>query len=104
MKKLLCFTAFASLLASATPAFAIIDNNRTISRVGVQNSNSSAYVQFTVAPSATCSFNTLYIAVNTDAGRANYALLLTAQATGQPIVRVDYTVTGTTCTINLIEI
>ncbi len=102
MKKLLCSIACAFLFTS--PAWAVIDANRTISRVGVQNTNSTAYVQFTVAPSGGCNYDILYVSLTTDAGRANYALLLTAQANRSTIKRVDYSVSSGTCTINLIEI
>ncbi|EQB11670.1 hypothetical protein [Sphingobium lactosutens] len=95
--------ALAGFLMSS-PALAVIDSNRTISRVGVQGSNSTAYVQFTVAPSAGCNYDTLYISLTTDAGRAIYSLLLTADASGNIINRVDYLISNGTCTINLIEI
>lgn len=95
---------------SLLPAIAVISSsamatseyNKSIAHVGTQGS--TAYVIFTVAPSAGCNYSDIYLDLTTDAGKASYSLLITAYSSSRPISRVDYTkATDGTCTLDLVE-
>jgi hypothetical protein len=91
------------LAVLSSPAMATTEYNKTIVHVGAQGSN--GYVIFSVPPTADCSWGNVYLNITTDAGRAYYALLLTAYTSNRPISRIDYTkdANSGTCTVDLIE-
>ena len=99
MRKIATCVALATLLSA--PALAIAESGKTISHVGVQSGQ--AYVMFTVPPSGGCSFNDIYLDINTDAGKAYYTLLVTAYSQGKPLSRIDYHNSSGTCYVDLVE-
>lgn len=83
------------------PASATSESNKIIAHLGAQGL--VAYTIFTVPPIVSCAYDTLYVDITTDSGKSYYAILLTAYSTGRVLSRVDYTNTGGTCYINLVE-
>ena len=78
-------------LLTVSSAFAASDSNKTIQQVGVQN-NGYGYVIFNEPLSVSCQFGLVYIQdVSTATGKAMLAVLLSAQAAGKQITRLDYT-------------
>lgn len=109
MKKFISVVAALLVSFAASSAFAgnIIDNNRTITKLGTQFG--SAYIAFSPALSLPggCLFDIVYIAdLSTAAGKAYYATLLTAYSQGKPVSRVDYNnaSSGGQCFVTLIEV
>lgn len=89
MKLVLLPSAVAIAFAFTTPAFANDDFDRTIDRIGIQFN--SAFVVFKEGLSAPCG------AVNTGSlsdsqGKAMYATLLTAKASGGKVFHIGYAV------------
>ena len=96
----------ALALLAATQAVAdtyISDTNRTISRLGVQGSN--AYFGVKEGFSVACRWGNVYVDITTDFGKAAYANLLAAKASGRVLSRVDYNQTvSADCTLAIVEI
>ena len=97
---IMCVGAIA-LLASA--ASAATDTDRAIAHVGAQDT-ANGYISFTIPTSTTCPYNNLYIDLTSDAGKSYFALAMTAWATGRHISRIDYTLTGGVCHVQLLEL
>ena len=90
-------------LMIATPSMAASDSNVTVTSVGSQGG--TAYIQTSTTASNGCPFQTIYIDVSTESGRAMFAIALTARASGRPIARIDYTGGGSaTCVATLIQL
>jgi hypothetical protein len=94
--------AFLGLMV-ATPSMAASDSNVTVTSVGSQGG--TAYIQTSTTASNGCPFQTIYIDVSTESGRAMFAIALTARASSRPIARIDYTGGGSaTCVATLIQL
>ena len=90
-------------LMVATPAMAATDSNVTVTAVGSQGG--TAYIKTSTTASNGCAFETIYIDLSTESGRAMFAVALTARASGRPIARIDYTGGGgATCVATLIQL
>ncbi len=90
-------------LMVATPAMATTDSNVTVTSVGSQGG--TAYIQTSTTASNGCPFQTIYIDVSTESGRAMFAIALTARASNRPIARIDYTGgSGANCVATLIQL
>ncbi|MET3650313.1 hypothetical protein [Dyella japonica] len=91
MNKKYMMLAGVTALLTVSAAFATSDNNKTIQQVGVQY-NGPGYVVFNEPLSVSCQYGLVYIPdVSTASGKAMLAVLLSAQAAGKPISRLDYT-------------
>lgn len=101
MKRFMAWLGATILLSSA--ASATTDTDRVVAHVGAQDA-SSGYIALTTATTVPCLYNTLYFDLTTDVGRTYMALAMTAWSTGRHISRIDYTVTGGTCRVQLIEL
>lgn len=101
MKKLLAFLAFGLVLSTASNAST--DYDRTITKIGAQGNNAYFYVSPTT--STACLYSVLYITdVSTTSGKSLYTALLSAQSSGNPLTRIDYSVGGDgKCSVSLIE-
>lgn len=96
------FRLLPILAALSGPAVATTELNKTIVHVGAQWN--LGYVLFSVLPSAGCNYNNIYLDTSTDAGKAQFTVLLSAYTSGRPISRIDYTKgTDGTCTVDLVE-
>lgn len=84
-------TAFAQSQAPGTP----------VATIGVQGN--LAYFSFSGADSA-CNWYLYYIDITTTAGKAMYSSLLASKISGLNLTRVDYTNSGGTCTVSLVQI
>jgi hypothetical protein len=99
-----------ALFIVCNSALAITDLSRTLDRLGTQGGDGGGNAYFSVVEplSLNCLFNDIYVDnIGTDFGRAAYALLLEAKATGKMLSRIDYTQSGgpgTTCTVSLVEL
>jgi len=94
--------AFIGLMIT-TPAMAASDSNVTITAVGAQGG--TGYIKTSTTASNGCAFETIYIDVSTESGRAMFAIALTARSSGRPIARIDYTGGGgATCNATLIQL
>jgi hypothetical protein len=82
--------AILATLAFSSSAFATEDNNMSISGVGAQN-GTYAYLQFTTPPTGSCIYNSIYIDVSTDTGRAALSVALTARVANIRLARIAYT-------------
>ncbi len=109
MKKFITF-AFALVVSfSASSVFALdaTDNNKTITKIGVQGNIAYISVTPAITLSGGCLFNILYVGdITTASGKAFYATLLTAYSQGKPLSRVDYSNggTGQQCFVTLLEV
>jgi hypothetical protein len=107
-----CTLLLSLSLASTASAQSTFDEfNKTIMGVGSQQAQQTSNGYLYVVEnwtSTNCSNNVVYIDLTTAAGRGMYATLLSAQAQGRKLYRVNYTATSsgnaTTCTANLIEL
>lgn len=96
---MMCVGAIVFLPSAAS---ATTDSNRSIAHVGAQGS--SGYITLTTATSVTCTYNNLYFDLTTDAGKSYMAIAMTAWSAGRPISRIDYTVSGGVCNVQLLEL
>jgi len=102
LKRLLLTAAFFS----STLALAVSESNKTIIALGSQGN--MAYVSLSPALTTSCPYNILYVAdLNTAAGKATYATLLTAYTSGGALGRIDYypnAAQGNRCDIYIVEV
>ncbi len=112
MKKLI---AFVLCVLASFSASAVIEANKTIVSMGVQDTNAvsssnavpQAYVIVSPAPALNCSYDVLYIKdLSTPGGTALLSVLQRAYSLSKPLSRVDYDRDGTSgqCFISLIEV
>lgn len=96
--------AFFSVLA-CTSAFATSESSKTIQQVGVQ-SNGPGYVIFNEPLTVGCSYTLVYLPdLSTSSGKAMLAALLSAQASGKGVSRIDYTqAADSTCTATIVSV
>lgn len=99
MRKLL---AFILACLAASPAWAISESGKTIAYVGV-DAGGYGYIHFTTPLTGSCAYDVVYAPSNTDVGRAQFALAMTARTSGTIISRVDYTNIGGTCYLSVIQ-
>lgn len=94
--------ATVSIMACMS-AFAASENNKTIQSVGVQAAGPS-YVVFNEPLTVGCQFGLVYLAdPSTTQGKAMLAALLSAQAAGKGVARIDYTQgTDGNCTATIV--
>ena len=113
MRTLRHLTCLLLAIGAAAPVFAATtadENNKTLVGVGSQvqgtGTSQTTMAYFYVAETWTlpCSNNVMYIDLSNSAGKAMYATILEAKATGTQIYRVYYGISGTTCTATLIEV
>lgn len=91
---------FSTILSQA--AQAAIDNNMNISNIGAQGNK--GYMMFSTSPSQTCAYQTIYIDLQTEGGKAMYATALSAHLSGKRVTRVEYSVDAGICNASLVEI
>lgn len=90
---------FLSGIANATE-----ETGKIISVVG-SNSSFSSHMRFTTPPSDNCIYNTVYIDITSEGGRALFSTVLTAYATGRVVSRIIYTKNAdNSCWAFLVEI
>ena len=109
MKKLIFIVAalMVSLSAGSVSALSIVENNKTVTRIGVQGNVAYIAISPAIALTGGCLFDILYIPDTSIAsGKALYATLLTAYSQGKPLSRVDYFNggAGQQCFISLLEV
>lgn len=104
--KFIRLSQIATLLLVSSSALAQnhVDTNKTINRVGVQFN--SVYFGVTEGFGTDCLFENVYVDGATEQGKLSYSLLLTAQASGKKLSRIDYhqPAPGEACTLHLVEI
>jgi hypothetical protein len=93
----------AATLVASTHAFAETETNKTIDRVGV--SGNLAYFTAVEGFAAACNAGAMQVDLGTPAGRALYAMVLTAKATNRKLSRIDFSVDAATgaCVVTLAE-
>lgn len=97
----LLFVAFA-LFASSVSADTL---NRvlTVDRVFSEGTNTAGF--YPEEPLTECQYQLFYIDLSKESGRAIFSMVLSAKATGDKIIRVDYTVSSSgTCTVSGLHI
>jgi len=100
-KILLACMAFGLCFPAA--AGAVSQGPVMIDRLGVQWN--SGYVDFTVPFSEPCLNGVIYFDITTDAGKGALSVLLTAQASGKPVRRIDYSTDSQgRCLIDLVQL
>lgn len=101
-KKCMMLAGMATLL-TVSSAFAASESNKTIQQVGVQY-NGPGYVTFNEPLTVSCQYGLIYIPdVGTAPGKGMLAVLLSAQAAGKPISRLDYVQNGDgSCTAQIV--
>jgi hypothetical protein len=97
--------AFIVASLSSASVFATTENNKTIQLVGVQG-NGPSYVTFNEALTVGCEFGLIYLPdAGSAGGKAMLAALLSAQASGKGVQRVDYAQAADgTCTASVIAV
>jgi hypothetical protein len=97
-------TLIAVLLVFPSIAFAQIDHDKTVKKLGVQSS--VAYFNFNEGMSLNCLYGLIYFEITTDFGQAAYSTLLSAKISGRELSRIDYSqfAEGEKCTASLVEL
>jgi hypothetical protein len=87
MKSIFIFLLlFISVVASGTT----LNETRTVKRLFSEGTKTGGF--YTVEGLPQCLYQIMYINLETDAGKAQFSLLLSAKAASQKIVRIDYSV------------
>ena len=96
MKSIVIFLLlFSSVIASA----ATLNETRTVKRIFSEGTKTGGF--YTVEGLPQCLYQIMYINLETDAGKAQFSMLLSAKAANQKIVRIDYSVHSTNGQCNL---
>lgn len=90
-------------LASSNIAFAAVEFDKNVDRLGIQGS--TAYFSVKETFSTNCKFDVVYVSLLNEFGKSAYASLLSAQTSGRKISRMEYSqnTPGDICTLNLLE-
>ena len=100
------FALLSAVFVSA--AYAAIDYGKEILKLGVQATLSGDQVYFTVVDgfSYACPTQHVYFPLSSNFGKAAYAQLLAAKASGKKLSRIDYSQNSVNepCTLTLIEV
>ena len=87
---------FAGAMCFATLAQAVVETNKTPTRLGIRPSANSGYFFVAEALATTCAANVIWINLGDAAGlgKSAYATILAAKVLGKKISYLDYTVDG----------
>ena len=91
------------ILISAS-SFATTENLKSVDRLGVQGDN--AYFTVKEGFSQNCKWGNIYLNISTHFGKAAYANILSAKASGKKLSRIDYSQSadGEQCNLSLVEV
>lgn len=101
MKSVIFGILIAGVVSVAASAAEIIPNAQ-VENVGADGANGSFFKLKSGMPP--CAYNLFYFTNSTSTGKAILAMLLQSQATGIPVSRVVYEVSGGVCSVSLIGI
>ncbi|WP_266160261.1 hypothetical protein [Dyella silvatica] len=105
VNKLTTMVAVIAMIASV-PAFATTEWNKTIQAVGTVQDGGASFVIFNEALSVSCQGGLVSLAdPSTNGGKAMLAALLSAQAAGKGVQRIDYSqVASGACAASMIVV
>ena len=86
----------AAAMCVATVAHAVVETNKTPTRLGIRPNANSAYFFVAEGLSTTCAANVIWISLSDAAGlgKSTYATILAAKVMGKKISYLEYTVDG----------
>lgn len=81
-----------------------VENYRSITKLAAEASQ-RGYFRVEEQLNVSCKYNVIYFDLNTDVGKAQLSLLMTAKIAGKEITTLAYNVAAdTTCTLSTVEI
>lgn len=90
---------FIASIFSAAVYSETLNETRTIKRIFAEGTASGGFYTNEGLPQ--CLYHIMYLKLDTDTGKAQFSMLLAAKASGQKIVRIDYTVNPSNGKCNL---
>lgn len=92
------------LLLFAPACFSEQDlNSKTIMQIFAEGNNTAGF--YTKEGLQQCKYQIMYLTLQTETGKAHFAMLLAAKAAGQKVVRMDYSIAESgQCNLNGLHI
>lgn len=90
--KLMPTLLLSAALCASTSAMAVVDTNKTPTRMGMRPGSNSAYFYIAESLSLACAANVILITLDAAGnGRTAYATILAARITGKKLAYLEYT-------------